>query len=494
MPKFKADGPAIVVLIALLAGLWLAGRDAWGKPSRALWLVIAAGLLMLPAVVIARAFGRLDMLALLFHLNMGTEGAGLGAVKNQIIQACVSIIVIVLCYHCLASLWQWRTKAAVGLALALVLANPATQFGLSSLLRAPVQSHLAQQIVQPVLAKTDPGDVVVIFLEGLDRQFADPAVWGDVYAPLAQLATEGLSLTGVRQVTGTGWSIAGQMASLCGVPALPSGLAFGNNYSKIAAFMPQIKCLGDVLKPMHYQASLLTGVDINFAGTEGFFRDHGFPDRIGLKEISQSLPAAMVEKSLVDWVIDDHALMAAARATHAHMLQQPAPFLLVMATIGPHGAEGYLAHNCSASGRAEQTRDANAILRCLIGETLTFVRYLQAEQAAKRPERPLHILLLSDHMSHNVDTPPVAPAYQGANTVIFLSPNVTPGTVNAREASMLDVFPTLLQVLGLAQVPVAGNLGRSVLSAPATLFETQGYDGLDAAFSRDGALAAAVWR
>ena len=119
VPKFKADGPAIVVLIALLAGLWLAGRDAWGKPSRALWLVIAAGLLMLPAVVIARAFGRLDMLALLFHLNMGTEGAGLGAVKNQIIQACVSIIVIVLCYHCLASLWQWRTKAAVGLALAL---------------------------------------------------------------------------------------------------------------------------------------------------------------------------------------------------------------------------------------------------------------------------------------------------------------------------------------------------------------------------------------
>ena len=43
-------------------------------------------------------------------------------------------------------------------------------------------------------------------MTGVDRQFADPAVWDDLYAPLTALAAEGTSFTAVEQVAGTGWS------------------------------------------------------------------------------------------------------------------------------------------------------------------------------------------------------------------------------------------------------------------------------------------------
>lgn len=495
LPWFKADKPGIIVLIALTAGLILAGRAGWRRPGKAMLAVLLTALLAIPAVVIARGFGRVDMFAVLFHVDVGMQGGGAGNLRNEILQGIISLTVIVLCFQVLTALWNLRPRVVWAFAFVLLLANPVTQFAILNLLRPALNSDLPQKIFPPKLAQgvTDAGDIVVIYVEGTDRQFADPAVWGDAYAPLTQLAAKGMALTGVRQVTGTGWSMAGMMSSLCGVPALPRGLAYRNNYEGAKAFMPNITCLGDLVKPLGYGTTFVMGVDLDFSGVGQFYRDHGFATVLGRSELAARLPQEVQAKSLIEWVFDDHVVMGVGREEHAKLMASDAPFLLVVETIGPHGKTGFLSHSCTPDGVGLQTTDARAVLACTLNEVVDFVAYVQAEQAAKRPGRPLHIIVQSDHLSHNADTPPVDPAYQNANTVIYLGPNAPPGTVIAREASMIDVLPTTLQVTGLAAAPVAANLGRSVLSMPKTLLEEHGEDRLNDLFARDGALAAKVW-
>ena len=132
--------------------------------------------------------------------------------------------------------------------------------------------------------------------------------------------------------------------------------------------------------------------------------------------------------------------------------------------------------------------------KCTIAAVQDFVGYVQAEQKVKRPGRPLHIIIQSDHLSHNASAPAVAAEFQDANTVIYISPNATPGTRIAREASMIDVYATTLELTGLSAAPVAANLGRSLLSAPKTLREEHGRARLDDLFARDGEIAAKVWQ
>ncbi len=495
-PAFKADRPALIVLFALLAGLVLAGQAGWRWPGKAVFALLAVAALAIPAVVIARSFGRIDMFAVLFHVHIGMEGAGIGAIKNEIIQGVVSVCVVVLCVLVLASLWSLRPRVLWGAALVMLAVNPVSQFAVLEWTRPPLNSDLSRHLTPPLTAPDakEVGDIVVIYVEGTDRQFADPAVWGDSYAGLNDLSRQGLALTGVRQVTGTAWSVAGMMASLCGVPALPRGLAYRNNYDGVERFIPNIRCLGDVVKPLGYRSSFVVGGDLTYSGVGQLYSDHAFQTVLGRQELLKLLPADLLQKSMIDWVLDDSAVMQAARDEHARLIAGDNPFLLVVETIGPHGKVGFLSHDCTENDIGILSSNARAVLKCTIAAVTDFVAHVQSEQKAKRPGRPLHIIIQSDHLSHNASAPAVAEEFQGANTVIYISPNVAPGTQIAREASMIDVFATTLEVTGLSAPPVSANLGRSLLSAPKTLREQHGRTRLDDLFARDGELATKVWQ
>jgi phosphoglycerol transferase len=492
LPWLRPDKYGMGALLALMLGLLVAGRAAWRRSGKTYLVVLVAAALLIPAVIIARGFGRIDMLSIAFHADFGMQGATLEGLHSEILAALLSSGLIALSLFLLAGLWRFGVRFHSFAALALIALNPFAQFAAAYALTPAVQSDLASKLQDPILTQGGENpDLLVIYLEGTDRQFADKAVWGDLYAPLGALADEGISLTGVTQIAGTGWSLAGMVASQCGVPLLPRGLISRNNFDAVERFLPAITCLGDVLAKRGYRSAYVVGGDLAFGGIDRFYGTHQISDQTGFHEQRALYPHDDYEAATIDWILDDQMVLETARQKWREMLQQEGPMAMIVETIGPHGRLGYLSRHCSPSGRGEKSRDARAVLDCTIKDTAAFVNFIRESHAAARPGKGLRLVILSDHLSHNGSTPETAPGFKGLNTAILLGGEK--GQVIERPGAMIDIYPTMLHWLGWSEAPHAAGLGRSLLAEGKTLTAEKGVDRLDAMLVSDGALAAGVW-
>jgi phosphoglycerol transferase len=492
LPWLRPDKYGMAALLALILGLAVAGRGAWRWPGKTFLIVILAAGLLIPAVVIARGFGRIDMLSIAFHADFGMQGATLEGLHSEILAALLSSVLIALALFLLAGLWRFGVRFHSFAALALIALNPFAQFTAAYALTPTVHSDLAGKLQEPVLRTGGENpDLLVIYLEGTDRQFADKAVWGDVYAPLAALADQGISLTGVGQIAGTGWSLAGMVASQCGVPLLPRGLISRNNFDAVERFLPAINCLGDVLADRGYRTAYVVGGDLGFGGIDRFYGTHQIADQTGFHEQRALYPHDEFEAATIDWILDDQMVLETARQKWREMVQQDGPMAMIVETIGPHGQLGYLSRHCSPSGRGEKSRAATAVLDCTIKDTAAFVAFVRENHAVARPGKELRLVILSDHLSHNGSTPETALGFKGFNTAILLGGEK--GKVIDRKGAMIDIYPTMLHWLGWSEPPHAAGLGRSLLAQPETLTAEKGIDTMDAMLTSDATLAARVW-
>ena len=493
-PRFRPDQIGPYVLLALALGIGLGWRQfRW--PPRSFALVLIAAALLIPAAVISRAFGRVDMMSVLFHADFGMEGATLNGLETEILQGTLAGLLIGAVLALLAGLWGLRHHAILGLTLAVLAVNPALRFAAMSAVLPAVTSDLMDRMVEPtVLADpTARPDLLILYLEGTDRQYADPQRWQDLYAPLSALAAEGTSFTRVGQIAGTGWSLAGMVATQCGVPVVPKGLLYRNNFEDLASFMPGVQCLGDVLHGLGYAQSYVVGGDRNFGGIAGFYNTHGITRQIGLHEQRDLYPAAEFAAARASWVLDDQMTFQTARSEFDTLLRRDGPISLIIETIAPHGRMGILSRRCHDGITVTLSRDVRKVVSCLLDEAAAFLRAARVAHRAQRPDQPLFILILSDHISHNPGLPDVGADYRGFNTAILIGPGVPAGAVNARTGAMIDIYPTLLQAMGLSAPPHAANLGRSLLADQPTATEAHGIALLDRMIVSDVPLSRRIW-
>lgn len=495
-PAQKADHLGAVAVVALGLALGIGGVEGLGQISLASLLLALVILALAPAVAITRGFGRVDMLALLFHRDFGVKGADLRSFKNEIAIAGITAALLWLA----AVRLDWHLGAGQGLVfavgLAVLAANPFLRFFLQRLWVGKVQSVLPERLVPPSLRSGPVAtpDLVVIYLEGTDRRFADPAVFGSIYSRLSAFAAAGISFTRVGQIVGTGWSSAGAAASQGGVVLPARGMKFKVGLEKVQRFMPGVTYLGDILAAKSYSSRFIVGGDTRFGGLGALYTTHGIPTT-GWDEIGRMFPAEEVKAARVSWYLDDQMTLDAARRVHSDLVLQPNPMALFVETVAPHGPKGYLSRRSTASGRAEETPNFGFTVKSMIDEVLEFIDDLRAASTAHG--RDLRVVLLSDHLNHTVALPTGGPGYAGFNTVIFWGDGLAGGAGPAREVdrlgSMVDVYPTLLDWLGWSEKPVAAGLGRSLLSDAPTLVEEFGIRGLDAMIVADPRLGARLW-
>ncbi len=497
VPHMKPDKPGILAVLCLMLAAILGGKLLWRRSGWGILWLCATAAFMLPFIVIARAFGSVDMMALAFHTKFGIKGGGIGGLENEIIAAGLSMFVVILAAAFLASLWPIKRLVLGGVGFILLLANPVIQFAAKGFFFPPPPSDLAQHYVANiVLTPTLPlPDLLVIYLEGSDRQYEDTAVFGDAFAPIKGLLPEALAFTRVAQISGTGWSMAGIIASQCGVPALPKGMLDSRKkMDDVADFMPSVTCLGDLLSPYEYQTEFLVGVEAEFAGIDKFFRDHGIKTLIGTEQIRTLVSQAEFESAHFDWLLDDQILFDVARLRHNDLSADPRPYAMIIQTSGPHGKAGVLSRSCGSDRRALLSKDLALLANCTAGLSVDFVNELREKQKARG--RPLRILMVSDHLNHAGIAPGVGAEFAGYNTVLMVGgPDLGPqaGTVNAAPGAMVDVFPTFLEWAGLSQPPVAAGIGRSLISGPPSLLAERGLEVMDAMLRHDSALADKIW-
>jgi phosphoglycerol transferase len=492
-PRFRPDQIGPYVLIVLIVALGLGWR-LFRRPNKAIWLVALAALILIPAVAVARGFGRVDMIAMMFHADFGMAGATIEGLETEFLQATLSALFLTLCFGLLAGLWAFGARICLVFAALLIAVNPGFRSVAWATVMPAVSSDLMARYSEPTLKAqpTTTPDLVVIYLEGTDRHFADEAVWGDLYAPMREFEAEGISFTQVGQIEGTGWSLAGMVATQCGVPVLPKALTYRNNFDKLDAFMPNVDCLGDVMRRNGYELTYVVGGDLAFGGIDAFYRSHGFSRLIGMHEQEAIYGPEVIEAAKGGWVLDDQLVYETARAEAQTLLQQEKPFLLVVETIGPHGRMGILSRRCNDGVSVTLSKDVNKVVSCLLEDTYSFVRDTQAAHAKARPGKELRIVILSDHLSHNPNRPEAAVAYQGANTAIFLGSG-SAGRVVSKPGAMIDIYPTILDWLDLTVAPHAAGLGRSLLRDDPTIVEVHGIGLFDRMLISDVPLSQKVW-
>lgn len=466
-PWLLVKRPILVFSGLLLGAIVLLGRKSLRKPRISLIFVLISAALALPFVVVYRAFGEVDMVSFLFHVNAGITGVSPWMLRDEIQISLCALISIILITHLLGSYPRLRHLPILVAGL-LVLGNPFITFHAKRLLQPVPDVDLAAKVVTPQIAANPlPPDIVYIYLEGLDRRFFDPDLGAETAKALRALEGQGLSFTDIRQIAGTGWSIAGMVASQCGVPLLPRGYLSNDIIESVDdRFLPGVTCLGDLLAGQSYRRTFVMGAEAKFAGTAAFYLTHHYEKAIAQKDMMTIFSPAEVAKASVVWFSDDQMVYDVARMEFADALKAESPLLLTIATIGPHGVlPNYLSRQCTSDGQAAHTDDVFEAARCLMGLTEQLVADLQESHRKSGRPNDLRIILQSDHLNHGRKALPDDPRL-ALNTLILIG-GPEKGVSNARPGSMLDVYPTVLDWLGFTVVGGKAGLGVSLISPEA---------------------------
>lgn len=496
-PMLHASRPLPVALVLLYLGIGLALRLPRQTPGWAILWPLAAALVLLPFAIVARGFGRVDMMAFLFHTQLGVDGGSVMTLSEEITIISVATLVFLVATWFLLSILRplgGMSRPVLPVAIAVLVGiNPLAAHAVRAVIDPVPELPLIEAMVTPVPTSRPEvlPDIVYIYLEGLDRRFTDPALAGDAYDPLHELADEGLNLTNIGQINGTTWSLAGMVASQCGVPLLPRGLLNIDSLSAVTDFLPGITCLSDILAGHGYAMEYVVGGEEDFGGIESFYRSHGVAEIWGKARQIRLHPAEDVAPAFLGWVLDDEMVYDSSRIRFQALVDQPAPFILFVETIGPHGSTGTLSRSCTENGRAAYSDDHARVVRCLADLTLGFVRDIQAAHAAAGRTAPLRIVVQSDHLFHSLNEVYSTEDLE-RNTVILLG-GPEHGEINDRPGSMVDVYPTLLDWMGFG-VTSAG-LGRSVLGQGGgeTLVQRHGLEPFSAALLGATDLATLLW-
>ncbi len=275
---------ASVVLYA-----WKAGRNTWWFAAT---LTVLGLFVVLNITLYASDYFTGDGIndAVLYTLTNSLTGAGIGKYILPGVGVAVALVAV---FGALG--WVLRRRrhhphhvgyslAALPLALASVDASPAFH-QISELVKsqsregdpdfAAYYKEPSKQIDNPQL------NLVYIYGESLERTYFDNDAFPNLTPELGRIKDEAIDFSNTMQLPGTDYTIAGMVASQCGIPLFAP--FEGNASASVSSFFPQNICLGDILKNSGYENYFVQGANLRFAGKDVFLKSHGFDHLYGRK-------------------------------------------------------------------------------------------------------------------------------------------------------------------------------------------------------------------
>jgi phosphoglycerol transferase len=302
-----------------------------------------------------------------------------------------------------------------------------------------------------VVAPKRRKNLILIYGESLEFAYGERPFDGHLLHALDEgPLAHGRSFAHFRQLAGTGWTIAGLVASQCGVPLKPLGIVgynlFGDNANQ---FLPKALCLGDVLRTSGYRNVFLGGASTQFAGKGMFLQAHGYDEVLGREDWLAVNP----EVALNQWGLNDDDLFTQAAGKLAQLAGSGRPFNLTILTVGMHPPDGFLAPSCPR--QFGDLRDAVACTAHLIE------RFLQDAQAAGYL-RETDVVVLGDHLSQRNSQHEKLDAVRDRSIYNrFLTSS--PLRANRSDIDHFDLAPTILSALGYRIAGGQFGLGCSAL-------------------------------
>lgn len=470
--------PLIVPTLLLIASI---GIVYYKTPNRSsAWL---ASIAFLALMLINGVFYGADYFtgngideSVIFHLRVGLGGSGfseyLGLIAAGILYAVLTLAGTFFLYRSIKSGKRSTSLPSLVATILLVtvafVVHPATRdlYVLSSAALADSGSDITQtdfpeEYISVTPTIPDRKNVIYLYLEGVERTYLDEDLFPGLMPNIRELEKSATTFTDIRQITHTGWTIAGMVASQCGIPLFsPSD---GNSLAGLDQFLPQATCLGDILKENGYFLSYMGGADITFAGKGSFYQSHGFDSVQGRDELAEDLGDSGY---LSGWGLYDDTLLSLVKEEYLDLSRQGAPFGLFALTLDTHHPDGHISKACEGL----QYRDGdNPILNAvhcsdrLVREFVDFIRDNPSSNGTT-------IVISSDHYALNNTASDILARGRRRNLALVIDDQAqhVPGEIGKR-GSMLDIAPTVLSFLGTDIEGLA--FGRNLLSDSPTLHE-----------------------
>lgn len=317
-------------------------------------------------------------------------------------------------------------------------------------------------------ANVKPKNLVLIYVESLEDSYKDEAKFGKNL--LSSLdALNGVSFNHYKQAPGTNWTIAGIIATQCGLPlknvTLFNGKTQGEN---IKAFLPSAVCLGDILHDAGYHNVYMGGDALTFSGKGKFFQDHHYHEVYGREELKNNLTA----NEMHYWGLYDDDLFVLVKAKLKQLHAQSKPFNLTFTTIDTHGPDGHFSKYCKSHG----VKEFKGIVECTATQVVDFMQFMQKNGYLK----DTNVVIIGDHLAmYNPSHKQLDKIKQRYIYNRFISNQ--PITKNRENILHFDLFPTILDFIGFQVEGGQLGLGFNAISQntplpPATTYKDMNED------------------
>ncbi|TVP50150.1 MAG: phosphatidylglycerol--membrane-oligosaccharide glycerophosphotransferase [Halomonas sp.] len=495
-------GYAVTVLTRLpwwslffIAALWtaLGLKLNWGHPVNARYRKVLPWSLV-PLCIwgiyiyLADSFGIVDLGAVFFHLQAGmTDHGGTGKMFVAVFYTVVMVGVLAAVTWLSRHDQRWRLAERF-FAILLLASNPLL-YGLgqrSAAMMTDDGAWLDRRYMPPPTDELhDAPNLLIMYLESIERTYSNE-IFGDAYEDLNVLGERGAVFEGVRQMDNTGWTMAGMIATQCGVPLMPAGLLHDSQFEPLSKVVPGVDCLGDILAEQGYRLSYLGGASTQFAGKGLFYRGHGFDTVKGREDLEPQLDDPDYVNS---WGLHDDSLYDfTAEEIRRLNREDDGPWGVVNLSLAGHAPYGFPSQTCLDRQGEFDGQDILYSVECSAWLARDFIERLEGEGLLDNTL----VVLLSDHLTMRVSVWDQLTALDRDNTLIMLDENLEPQRIR-RDATMLDVFPTLLDALGFELEDNRAGLGASLLSDKPTLTEVHGLSVLNERLREEIDLQHRLW-
>lgn len=297
-------------------------------------------------------------------------------------------------------------------------------------------------------------NLVYIYGESLERTYFNDKAFPKLTPELGAIKNQSIDFSQTIQLPGTDYTIAGMVASQCGIPLFAP--FEGNSASSVSSFFPQNTCLGDILKNSGYENYFIQGANLRFAGKDVFLKSHGFDNLYGSEELKSRVDDPDYRN---DWGFYDDTVLNEVWKQYQQLSQQGKRFSLFTLTVDTHHPDGFVSRTCQRKryefdGKLNQSFSA---VTCSQQHIATLIEKIKASPWFKNTI----IVVSSDHLAMN-NTAWKYLNQQDRKELFFVIRGDRPEQkVVSVKRSTLDNGATVLDILGGDNFL---GLGRSSLS------------------------------
>jgi phosphoglycerol transferase len=329
-------------------------------------------------------------------------------------------------------------------------------------------------------------NLIILYLESLENTMIEVERGGGwsytVIPELERIATENINFSnsdkigGALPIAGTGWTVAGLVATSSGIPLkIP---IHGNDYTSSKNFLSGAYTLGDMLKKEGYNLEVMFGSDASFGGRSSYYKKHGDYEIFDL--MSAIVEGKMLETEKTGWGFDDTHLFAWAKEEITELASKEQPFSFSFLTVNTHFPDGYLESGAEDLYKS-QYENVHAYSSKQVGE---FVSWFQKQEFFDNTT----LVILGDH--HSMQDPEFytnrqTEGYKRTIYNTFINSPIEPIQSKNREFTSLDMYPTILASIGVEIEDNRLGLGTNLFSDRQTLVEDLGYNHLNGELTKN---------